>query len=358
MQALAKRIIVWLGSPALVFYVMPLYMAIIVAGTLAQKGMGLYEALQMFFASPIFLILTALLTLGVFLRLLINSEWRRDKAGIHLAHLGVLVLLAGGLMTALVAKEGYITIPEGETKLYVSDYHQRELLIVRDGDVFARVPHQSIKRGKTLTFNGLGLKIEVLSTCRNCEISERQNAIETMRGMARFMALGEGALEKDEERNLYGATIQINGGTEDQNGLYVVFEAMPQPIEMDMNGSKVEIIYGKAQRALPFAIRLDDFSEDKYIGTNKARAFHSDIAVVEPEGVEWPVRIEMNKPLRYKGYTLFQSSFIRGDDGAEATVLAVVENKSWLAPYIGTIMMAIGLLWHAILVMVKRGRGV
>ena len=41
MQALAKRIIVWLGSPALVFYVMPVYMAVIIAGTVAQKELGL-----------------------------------------------------------------------------------------------------------------------------------------------------------------------------------------------------------------------------------------------------------------------------------------------------------------------------
>ena len=358
MQALAKRIIVWLGSPALVFYVMPVYMAVIIAGTVAQKELGLYRSLQLFFASPVFLSLTALLTLGVFSRFLFHSEWKREKAGIHLAHLGVLILLVGGLMTALVAREGYITIPEGETKLFVSDYHQRELLIVRDGDVFARVPHQKIKRGQALSFDGLPLRIEVLNNCRNCEISERQNVADNMRGMSHFMALGDGPLEKDEERNLYGATLMLSGGTADQDGMYVVFEAMPNPIEMDIDGHKVEIIYGKAQRALPFAIRLDDFAEDLYEGTSKARAFHSDIAVVEPEGVEWPVRIAMNQPLRYKGYTLFQSSFIRAENGEEATVLAVVENQGWLAPYIGTILMAIGLLWHAVLVMIKRGRSI
>lgn len=350
-----KSIVTWLGSPAMVFYVMPFYMAMIAAGTIAQKDIGLYRSLQLYFGSPLFLVLTVILTVGILFRFLFHSEWKREKAGIHLAHLGVLILLAGGLMTAVFAREGYITIPEGEAKLFISDYHQRELLIVKDGDVLARVPHQKIQQGQVLNFTGLPLEISVLHNCKNCAISERQNAQDHMKGMARFMALGSSALEKEDEKNLYGATLDIRGVSEEQNGIYVVFEAMPKPIELMVDGSKVELIYGKAQRALPFAIRLNDFVEERYTGTEKARAFYSDIAVIEPDGLSWSVRIAMNEPLRYKGYTLFQSSFIRDENGGEATVLAVVENKGWLAPYLGTILMAVGLLWHVVLVNVKRG---
>ena len=53
----------------------------------------------------------------------------------------------------------------------------------------------------------------------------------------------------------------------------------------------------------------------------------------------------MNEPLRYKGYTFFQSSFIEGPEG-ETTVLAVVKNYGRLFPYISSIIMCIGLLFH------------
>jgi hypothetical protein len=53
----------------------------------------------------------------------------------------------------------------------------------------------------------------------------------------------------------------------------------------------------------------------------------------------------MNNPLRYKGYTFFQSSFAE-HDGKVSTVLAVVHNKGWVYPYIGAILVAIGLAFH------------
>jgi len=45
----------------------------------------------------------------------------------------------------------------------------------------------------------------------------------------------------------------------------------------------------------------------------------------------------MNKPLRYKGYTFFQSAYERDQSGEEITILAVVENKGRIFPYLGTI---------------------
>ncbi|SVA41121.1 uncharacterized protein METZ01_LOCUS93975, partial [marine metagenome] len=57
------------------------------------------------------------------------------------------------------------------------------------------------------------------------------------------------------------------------------------------------------------------------------------------------ILIQMNEPLRYKGYTFFQSSFIEGPEG-ETTVLAVVKNYGRLFPYISSIIMCIGLLFH------------
>jgi hypothetical protein len=53
----------------------------------------------------------------------------------------------------------------------------------------------------------------------------------------------------------------------------------------------------------------------------------------------------MNEPLRHKGYTFFQSSFIEGPD-SETSVFAVVKNYGRLFPYISSIIMCVGLLFH------------
>ena len=56
----------------------------------------------------------------------------------------------------------------------------------------------------------------------------------------------------------------------------------------------------------------------------------------------------MNQPLRYKGYTFYQSSFFESSEG-EMTVLAAVKNYGRLFPYISSIVMCFGLMVHLVL---------
>jgi len=51
--------------------------------------------------------------------------------------------------------------------------------------------------------------------------------------------------------------------------------------------------------------------------------------------------IYMNHPLRYRGETYYQAGFQKDDS---ATVLQVVRNPSFLAPYVACVIVALGLL--------------
>jgi hypothetical protein len=51
----------------------------------------------------------------------------------------------------------------------------------------------------------------------------------------------------------------------------------------------------------------------------------------------------MNNPLRFAGLTYFQSSFDEFDPNARATVLQVVKNPSWVAPYVGCVVVGAGM---------------
>jgi hypothetical protein len=115
------------------------------------------------------------------------------------------------------------------------------------------------------------------------------------------------------------------------------------------------IVFGKNQYELPFSLKLDDFKKDLYNGTDKARNYSSDVTLRDGK-LSWPARIEMNKPLRYRGYTFFQSSFEESPNGEQATILAVVENKGRLMPYIGTGVLGLGLLLHLMLAVTGRRR--
>lgn len=348
-----------LSSPAVVFYTLPALMALLLAGTVAQRSLGLYEAHQTFFASFLFwagpvplpggYTLLGAITLSLLVKFLFKSRWEWRQSGIILAHLGVLVLLAGGLITAVSAREGFIVLPEGGKAAHVLDYYQRKLVLLQNDNVIAGVPFQDIESGETLRFDSLPFQIQVHDVCRNCGIIAREEAQQdsdgALRSMARFMALEAKKPEKEDEANLYGASLEIQGSdNEEENGAYIVFEGMPQAITLTHGGQSYDLLFGKAQRALPFALELRSFEKTMYPGTNKARSYQSDILIQDGD-LSWPVRISMNRPLRYKGYTFFQSSFI-GPEGAESSVLNVVWNRGWLFPYIGTLIIAAGLLLH------------
>jgi hypothetical protein len=56
----------------------------------------------------------------------------------------------------------------------------------------------------------------------------------------------------------------------------------------------------------------------------------------------------MNEPLRYKGYTFYQSSFSLRPDG-EYSVLSVVRNKGRVFPYLASLLIFAGLLLHLVI---------
>ncbi len=133
------RLTAFLANPGLLFYVCPWLMALIVAGTVTQPSMGLYPAVDAFLLSwvvwcgplplPGGLPTLGLLAINMLARFLFKSEWTWPKAGIHLAHFGVLVMLFSGLVTVLCAREGYMVIPEGRASAELYAYDKGEIRI-------------------------------------------------------------------------------------------------------------------------------------------------------------------------------------------------------------------------------------
>ena len=76
-----------------------------------------------------------------------------------------------------------------------------------------------------------------------------------------------------------------------------------------------------------------------------ARSFSSRVRL-EDGDVDREVLISMNKPLRYQGYTFYQSSYRDLPGGRETSTLAVVKNYGRLMPYIATAVTVIGMIIH------------
>jgi hypothetical protein len=116
----------------------------------------------------------------------------------------------------------------------------------------------------------------------------------------------------------------------------------PRIIEID--GRPWSIQLRLARHYKPYSLTLHDFTHETYPGTTIPKNFSSKVDLVDPENNESrPVLIFMNNPLRYLGDTYYQSGFEPDNSG---TVLQVVRNPSYQAPYIACIIVSIGLIYQ------------
>lgn len=349
-----RQAINWLASARLLLWLLPALMLLIAAGTVAQKYDGLYVAEKIYFSSFVIWLfgavplpggsaLLSLLALSLLLKFLLRSQWRWPRAGINLAHFGVVLLFAGGIVSSLLAQDGSMTIAEGARAQAVHDFHQRDVMLVQGSSLLAALPAEALRAGTTHRLPGLPVRLEIIDACRNCRISARETAGDELRSMARGMQLSANALEKNDEANTGGITFRLTGVNASTDGTYILFEDGPTA-KFSVDGQDYELAYGKRQRPLPFTVELKDFVRTNYPGTNNAKAYHSDV-IIHDGALSWPARIEMNQPLRYRGYTLYQSAFINTPE-KEMTVLAVSHDAGQFIPYLGTLIMGLGLLLH------------
>ena len=93
----------------------------------------------------------------------------------------------------------------------------------------------------------------------------------------------------------------------------------------------------------PYSLYLYSFKATRYPGSEKPKDFSSFVRLEDPErNMVRDVRIWMNNPLRYRGETFYQSSFDAVTE--KGTVLQVVQNRGWMAPYVACMIVAVGLL--------------
>lgn len=251
-----------------------------------------------------------------------------------------------------------MTIYEGAKSDYFSDYHERELVIEDSstGEPVAAYPWRDLVVGRILPVHKLGFTVEIVKACRNCEMVPRQGEAHDawsseLRGRAKDFDMQSAPLEKDDENNRSGVMFRIAGTHSDKDGIHFSVDFVSVSPWVEVDGTSYSIALRKKRKYLPFAIRLLDFEKQVYPGTDTPRSFKSVIEVIEGDS-HWRSVISMNEPLRYKGYTFYQSSFI-DDADKSATILAVVKNVGRLFPYLSSIIMCAGLLLHLVMQLPK-----
>ena len=345
-------------------------------GTMEQVELGLFEAQKRYFESPFLVhwlelgplslplplpgvhLLLALLAINLLLGGLVRIRKSARTAGVIVAHLGIALLLLGGLVTFWFSDDGQLTLLEGQTGGQFRAYHEWELAIypVRTDGLAEAGREELLVRQRDLqrapvTFSAAGLPFQLRldGWWKNARPKRTPSELgPSVEGWS-LHAL---PLEKEAELNYAGAyaTVLAEGG--ERQGILWGFEHFPlrpvAPWVVEVGGQRWAIELRRRAFDLPFTIRLDEFTHEYHPGTQKPRVFMSDVTKLE-DGAAQPLKISMNEPLRHRGYTLFQSGF--GPRGAQPgtpmwSTFAVVRNPADHWPLYACIVISLGLLLH------------
>lgn len=396
---LFQKIFDFFASLKLAVWVLCLALVLVFFGTLAQEPLGLYLTQERFFKSffvdyasmaaavkkmlqmvaiylppstaedvlasrriPVF---PGGYGLGfVFLLNLIASQIKTfevswNKLALQAAHVGLILLLVGQLLTDMLATESTMHIREGTSKNYSEMDRFVELAVVDvsnpEFDRVTSIPQDVLAKEGEISQASLPFKIRVNRYYANSAVARRDpnGPIQppAMQGLGPQVTVQDMAPETQmDRRNMPSVVVEL---VAPEGSLGTWFASLwidqEQPV---MAGGKEFILSLRPKRIYkPYSIELIDFRHEQYPGTQIPKDFSSMVRVNNfVTGEERETRIYMNNPLRYGGETYYQASYDKDDKG---TVLQVVRNPGWLTPYFACVIVGLGLLGQFIVHLVE-----
>jgi hypothetical protein len=357
-----RSIIRKLGNPKIFVFTIMWMMILVFVGTIAQRDMGLYYAQQKYFSNwlawfgPFPVPGGRLTMLVMFLNmtslLFRHTLWQLKKIGIIIVHMGALLLLIGGGITAWFSFEGNMVLDEGSQSNFIVNSQQSELAFINtsnnDYDDVISLPEKILIDGNLLSPAELPFSIEIIQFHSNAEpLRRNQPNGDFYHGLAKNFLLVPKENEKEAAMNRSGILFKISGTDSEADGIYSLFLGQSIPQTLQVKDDSFTLVLRRERIYLPFSIELLDFKRILYPGTTIPKSFSSEVNLIE-NNIPRRVMIKMNEPLRHKSYTFFQASFSQSESG-ETSILAVVKNYGRLFPYISSLIMSFGLLIHLLL---------
>ncbi len=308
------------------------------------------------------------LLLGTILR--VRKSWK--QVGILISHSGMLLLLLSAFVTQVWSKRGNMAIDEGETSNVAQHYtdHVIEVSETAGGSI-SRVHVIGTKHlvdlkpedERLFRMKGLPFDVMVQNYHRNAmphpeEQIDLEPGDEVIDG---FVLRGLEPDKKEAERDLAGCHARIaSKGGELIGETILLSSACVHPATFKVEDKVYTITIRKALWTIPFDVQLDKFTHEFHPGTRRPRVFKSEITrVVKDEESEKQIKteklIEMNHPMRYRGFTFFQASWGPQDDPAATefySVFEVVKNPADHGPLVALIITGFGLFVHFVMKLV------
>lgn len=364
-----KKLYALLSSYGLAVVLFILMFFLILFGTFYQIDNGLFEAQKDYFESiyvihklgPIYiplpggytlLALFAVTIIGGMLR--IRRTW--ERAGLLLAHFGVLVMIISSAITFHFSDRGHMRLyPQQQSNEY-SSYHDWNIEIGKPaaGATLHLIPDDQFKDlgpGESREFfsNELPFEVAVSGYVLN-GVPVRENI--TIEGADPRVVDGFRVLalepEKENEMNVPAAYIMVTDKASGEKTEGILWGMDREPLTVKSGEVFYTVGLDRKRYPVPFTVYLDEFKAEFHPGTSMASTYESHITKKE-NGTEEKINIYMNHPLRDRGYTFFQASYGPPNAGPNETlytVFEVVRNPADQGPLVACIIISIGLLLH------------
>jgi len=363
-----SALVQWMFSIPLTVFCLALLMILTFWGTLYQVEHGLYAAQEKFFTSWAVWVLGVIpfpggkLVLGVLminlLGYMINMlAFQPLKPGIVMIHAGLLIMLIGGAITHYYGEESYLSLWEGETSNVSSAYHEWELAVwKRDGamrDVLA-IDTKGLPAGETLSFAPTPITVEVKEYHGNARAYQNKSEPSPYLSAMNISRIEGAPLRKEPVENIPAGIFTVRAPDMEPKDV-LLFGDDTAPLIIPVGDEEYSIGLRQIRRPMPLLIKLIDFRKELHPGTQTPKSFSS-LVEVQADGITRQLTISMNKPLRHRGYTLYQQSYRETPDGKESSTFAVTHNIGRLLPYVSTGIVVLGMIVHFMAMLVKHAR--
>ena len=361
----------FLGSFGFACLLLLCLMLLTYVGTMEQVEHGLYLTQKKYFDSwmttlpmgsigipfPGCYLLMILFSVNLIVGGIVRIRKSRNTVGIIITHVGIGLLLMGGLVKRLAATSGMVLLYPGDSSDVYTSFFETEIAISKysaEGAVTEYVVsdeyYDTLARGETRTFfsSEIPFELRVDRVFNNCMAMPKGPMFEVEVPVVDGYFLQERPRNKQAEANLMGMYVTIRNPADGSDTQGILFEASSFALPVNINGEYWGIKLRGKKYPVPFEVRLKEFHVEWHPGTRRPRSFMSDVFMIDG-GVEQEIRIQMNEPLRHKGYTFFQTNWgPQNDPNAKVkfSQFEVVNNPADQWPKWACYVIGLGLLIH------------
>ncbi len=339
-------------------------------GTIDQATNGLYLAQERFFNSLVFIIggfipfpgarlVLWVMFINLVLAMRARLVFRWNQAGIIIIHIGLFLFFISAFVIFHGSKETHVSLSEGNSTNVSTSYQDWELSVWSQKNEKQQVlayDTDDFKPGQKLNFSEYGISIFVERYFPNAEayIQKDPSYSAEIVNASGIKSLKKIALNPEPGNNFPGGIFRVEGA--DKKKLRILlYGGEENQIKIFKDNNAYYIKLRRKRVSLPFLLKLKDFKKELYPDTQMARSYESLVEIIPSEGGgAREILISMNKPLRYKDFTLYQASYAVDKFGREMSTLAVVKNAGRLLPYISSLTTCFGLLLHLIMMGLRR----